>query len=186
VISPDPNLRIEQVGVPIRMAKVLTYPERVSEVNRSRLQAAVRNGPTYPGANSVFSQQSCVLVCRVAFWRALADPYVMLLPACRQTSKVLHYGDRNTVARNLQIGDVVERHLRDGDVCLFNRQPSLHKMSIMAHRAKVMPWRTLRFNEVCARRVGWCCMGATLTCCAACGACSVCAHRTTRTSMATK
>ena len=42
---------------------------------------------------------------------------------------------------------MVERHLHDGDVLLFNRQPSLHKMSIMAHRARVMPWRTLRFNE---------------------------------------
>ena len=40
-----------------------------------------------------------------------------------------------------QVGDVVERHLRDGDVVLFNRQPSLHRMSIMAHRVKVMPWR---------------------------------------------
>ena len=41
----------------------------------------------------------------------------------------------------VQVGDTVERHLRDGDVVLFNRQPSLHRMSIMAHRAKVVPWR---------------------------------------------
>ena len=65
-----------------------------------------------------------------------------------KTSRVLHYGDRNGVARHLAVGDIVQRHLQDGDVVLFNRQPSLHKMSIMAHRAKVMPWRTLRFNEV--------------------------------------
>ncbi len=44
-------------------------------------------------------------------------------------------------ATRAQVGDVVERHLRDGDVVLFNRQPSLHRMSIMAHRARVMPWR---------------------------------------------
>jgi DNA-directed RNA polymerase III subunit RPC1 len=51
----------------------------------------------------------------------------------------------------LQIGDVVHRHCQDGDVVLFNRQPSLHRLSIMAMRAKVMPWRTLRFNEcVCS------------------------------------
>ena len=43
------------------------------------------------------------------------------------------------------------RPAADGDVVLFNRQPSLHRMSIMAHRARIMPWRTLRFNEcVCA------------------------------------
>ena len=51
----------------------------------------------------------------------------------------------------LKVGDVVERHLSDGDVVLFNRQPSLHKLSIMAHRARVMQGRTFRFNEcVCA------------------------------------
>ena len=50
------------------------------------------------------------------------------------------------MALNLQIGDIVERHMDDGDIVLFNRQPSLHKMSIMAHRVKVFPWRTFRFN----------------------------------------
>ena len=83
----------------------------------------------------------------------------------------LKYGDRKRVAAELKYGDIVERHLQarrlrrarapyerdmrlmrpcsaqNGDVVLFNRQPSLHKMSIMAHRARIMPWRTLRFNE---------------------------------------
>ena len=59
----------------------------------------------------------------------------------------LLFGDRREVARSLRVGDVVERHLEDDDVVLFNRQPSLHRVSIMAHRAKVMPHRTLRFNE---------------------------------------
>jgi len=59
----------------------------------------------------------------------------------------LKYGDRRKVAAELKIGDVVERHMEDGDVVLFNRQPSLHKMSLMAHRARVLQWRTLRFNE---------------------------------------
>lgn len=52
---------------------------------------------------------------------------------------------------NLQVGDVVERHLEPGDIVLFNRQPSLHRVSVMAFRAVVRPGRTLRFNEcVCA------------------------------------
>lgn len=42
---------------------------------------------------------------------------------------------------------MVERHLHDNDVVLFNRQPSLHKLSIMAHRAKIHNHRTFRFNE---------------------------------------
>jgi len=54
---------------------------------------------------------------------------------------------RKKVADELNIGDIVERHLEDGDCVLFNRQPSLHRVSIMAHRVRVMPFRTLRFNE---------------------------------------
>ncbi len=51
------------------------------------------------------------------------------------------------MADKLQYGDIVERHLEDEDVVLFNRQPSLHKMSIMCHRAKILGYKTLRFNE---------------------------------------
>lgn len=43
--------------------------------------------------------------------------------------------------RSTQVGDIVERHLDNGDIVLFNRQPSLHRMSIMAHKARVLPWR---------------------------------------------
>ena len=53
----------------------------------------------------------------------------------------LKYGDRRKLAAELKVGDTVERHLMDGDIALFNRQPSLHRMSIMAHRVRVMPWR---------------------------------------------
>lgn len=53
----------------------------------------------------------------------------------------LKFGDRTGMAAGLKVGDTVERHLQDGDVVLFNRQPSLHRMSIMAHRVRVMPWR---------------------------------------------
>lgn len=53
----------------------------------------------------------------------------------------LKYGDRRKLASDLKCGDIVERHLMDGDIALFNRQPSLHRMSIMAHKVRVMPWR---------------------------------------------
>lgn len=53
----------------------------------------------------------------------------------------LKYGDRRKLASELKCGDIVERHLMDGDIALFNRQPSLHRMSIMAHKVRVMPWR---------------------------------------------
>eukprot|EP00826_Nyctotherus_ovalis_P051880 TRINITY_DN6511_c0_g1_i3.p1 TRINITY_DN6511_c0_g1~~TRINITY_DN6511_c0_g1_i3.p1 ORF type:complete len:1080 (+),score=294.21 TRINITY_DN6511_c0_g1_i3:96-3335(+) len=126
VISPDPNIKIDQVVVPVLMAKLMTYPERVNTANMEVMKKAVINGPDkHPGANYV-------------------------LHASGNTT-LLSHANRRAVAEQLKVGDVVERHLVDDDVVLFNRQPSLHRLSIMCHRVKVMPWRTLRFNEcVCA------------------------------------
>lgn len=123
VISPDPNLRIEQVGVPVHVAKTLTYPERVTPSNIELMRKLVRNGPDiHPGANYIQYKNSL-------------------------DRRYLRYGDRNKAAQDLQYGDIVERHLKDNDLVLFNRQPSLHKLSIMTHRTKIMEHRTFRFNE---------------------------------------
>ncbi|CCF58150.1 hypothetical protein KAFR_0D05030 [Kazachstania africana CBS 2517] len=123
VISPDPNLSIDEVAVPDRVAKVLTYPEKVTRYNRKKLQELVMNGPNiHPGAN-------------------------YLLKKNEEARRNLRYGDRLKLAKNLQYGDIVERHLEDGDVVLFNRQPSLHRLSILSHYAKIRPWRTFRLNE---------------------------------------
>lgn len=119
VITGDPNLELDQVGVPKTIAKNLTYPERVTPYNISMLQELVRNGPTeWPGAR-----------------------YVV-----RDTGERidLKYGRRSDMT--LQFGWIVERHLRDGDFVLFNRQPSLHKMSMMCHRVKLMDYSTFRLN----------------------------------------
>ncbi|TLS27324.1 hypothetical protein PpBr36_05316 [Pyricularia pennisetigena] len=125
VIGPDPNLAIDQVAIPILVAKNLTYPERVNHINIEKLRECVRNGPTvWPGANAVVKQDG-------------DGEYKMNLK----------FGDRNDVAYRLRYGDVVERHIEDGDIVLFNRQPSLHKLSIMSHFVKVRPWRTFRLNE---------------------------------------
>jgi DNA-directed RNA polymerase III subunit RPC1 len=122
VISPDPNLKVTEVGVPMHVAMHMTYPERVSRYNIDKLRKCIINGMTrHPGANFVIFPDG--------------------------NKWFLKYGDRRKVAAELKIGDVVERHMEDGDVVLFNRQPSLHKMSLMAHRARVLQWRTLRFNE---------------------------------------
>lgn len=122
VISPDPNLKITEVAIPIHMARILTYPECVSHHNIEKLRQCVRNGPSkYPGA------------------RTIGYP---------DGSKRVLMGDyRKRLADELKFGCIVHRHLEDGDIVLFNRQPSLHRMSIMCHRARIMPWRTLRFNE---------------------------------------
>lgn len=121
VISPDPNLDIDQVAVPIDMAKILTYPEMCFNHNIEKLRKLVRNGAyKHPGAN------------------------VIIYP---DGMKRMLLGNTEKFANELYVGCIVERHLIDGDIVLFNRQPSLHRMSIMCHRAKIQPWRTLRFNE---------------------------------------
>ncbi|KAG8950075.1 hypothetical protein FRC03_012963 [Tulasnella sp. 419] len=128
VISPDPNLRIDEVAVPERVAKILTYPARVTSFNIEQLRQAVRNGcDKHPGANYVVSNSAG--------------------GGMSGFKRFLKFGNRNDVADKLQIGDIVERHVIDGDIVLFNRQPSLHKLSIMCHRAKVRPWRSFRLNE---------------------------------------
>nr|GLL22253.1 DNA-directed RNA polymerase III subunit 1-like isoform X2 [Ipomoea trifida] len=122
VISPDPNLKITEVAIPILMARILTFPERVSRHNIEKLRQCVRNGPNkYPGAKYIRHPDG--------------------------TEISLMYSSRKRHADELKYGYIVDRHLEDGDAVLFNRQPSLHRMSIMCHRARIMPWRTLRFNE---------------------------------------
>ena len=123
VISPDPNLRIDQLGVPVLMAMNLTYPERVNETNIKRLKKYIKNGTDkHPGANFVITNNG-------------------------ENKIYLGYVNKDKICNELKIGDIVERHLMDDDVVLFNRQPSLHRVSIMSFHAKILPWRTLRFNE---------------------------------------
>lgn len=123
VITADPNLGIHQVGVPRSVAMNLTVPERVTPFNLAELSALVSNGPTmHPGAKHIIR----------------ADGTRVDLRYVKNKSELL-----------LANGWIVERHLRDDDVVLFNRQPSLHKMSIMGHRAKVLDWSTFRLNLSC-------------------------------------
>ena len=130
VISPDPNLSINEIGVPIRIAEELTVPVKVTPHNiewckKMIIEKYVPHGPEeyIPGVNYVIKDVN----------------------GLRRRIKVT---DRNaeTVAEKLEIGSIIERQLMDGDLTLFNRQPSLHRMSMMAHRVKVVPYKTFRFN----------------------------------------
>lgn len=125
VISPDPNISINEIGVPVEIAKILTVPVRVTDFNVEELRELVRRGPkVHPGANYVIA------------------------PDGRKYN--LEFADREMFANSLGPGYIVERHLRDGDIVLFNRQPSLHRMSIMAHVVRVLPGNTFRLNlSVC-------------------------------------
>ncbi|HEV2192146.1 MAG TPA: DNA-directed RNA polymerase subunit A' [Nitrosopumilaceae archaeon] len=126
VISPDPNLDIAEVGVPEAVAIKLTIPEVVTEWNIERLKRLVINGPNkFPGANYIVRPDGVKI--RLDFVE-----------------------DRETIANNIEIGYLIERHLSDGDIVMFNRQPSLHQMSIMGHYVKVLPGKTFRLHpSVC-------------------------------------
>ena len=122
VISPDPHLGINEVGVPEEVAQILTIPERVTEWNIEEMRDLVMRGhDDHPGAN-----------------------YIIRSDGRRVDLRFVK--DKTTVSEALRPGYVVERHLKNGDIVLFNRQPSLHRMSIMAHEVKVMPFRTFRLN----------------------------------------
>jgi len=137
VITGDPNIQLDQVGVPRSIAMTLTYPERgkdfttftldpsidlrfsVTRYNIQWLTELVRRGPQeYPGARYVI----------------------------RDTGERIDLKYNKRTDSLLQYGWIVERHLKDDDYVLFNRQPSLHKMSMMSHRVKIMPYSTFRLN----------------------------------------
>lgn len=114
VITADPNLSIAEVGVPMSIAMILTYPTTVTSRNIQHLTTLVRRGSQmYPGANEI---------------KKPGQNYPINL-AC--------INDEERKNMKLTIGTVVYRHMLDGDIVLFNRQPSLHKMSMMCHRARI-------------------------------------------------
>lgn len=116
VITGDPNIGLDELGVPIKIAMNLTFPEVVTPFNIDKLHKLVRNGrEIYPGANFVIPYNS--------------------IESGKQIKIDLRYRKKSVKLHN---GDIVERHIIDGDPVIFNRQPSLHKMSIMCHRIMVI------------------------------------------------
>ncbi len=122
VISPDPNIDINEVGVPFDVAMKLSIPEKVTDWNIAEMQTYVKNGPdNYPGALYVVRPDG----------KRIRLEFVV---------------DREKIAEAIEPGFVVERHLKNGDIAIFNRQPSLHRMSIMAHYVRVLPYKTFRLH----------------------------------------
>ncbi|MFQ6009674.1 MAG: DNA-directed RNA polymerase subunit A' [Candidatus Aenigmatarchaeota archaeon] len=120
VISPDPYISINEVGIPRSIVRELTIPLSVWEHNVEKLREIILNAPVWPSAN-----------------------YVVRPDGKR---KKITEENKEEVAQEISPGYIIERHVRNGDIVLFNRQPSLHRMSIMAHRVRVTPWRTFTMN----------------------------------------
>jgi DNA-directed RNA polymerase II subunit RPB1 len=125
VITGDPNLSVRQLGVPMKIAKNLTKPIIVNDKNRDFLMRLIQNGPDiHPGAKIVERKNG--------------------------ESISLRYADVSSI--RLDNGDIVHRHMMDGDAVLFNRQPSLHRMSMMCHIVKIMKQGdSFRFNVSATR-----------------------------------
>ncbi|MEK6934382.1 MAG: DNA-directed RNA polymerase subunit A' [Nanoarchaeota archaeon] len=125
VISPDPEANFNEVGIPKTVALELTVPERVTEWNIDWLKSLIKNGPeAYPGANYIITEEG--------------------------KKKRITEGTQEQILEEIKPGYIVERHLINGDITIFNRQPSLHRMSIMCHKLKVLPGKSFRLNpSVC-------------------------------------
>ena len=119
VISPDPFMEIDEIGVPLEIAKVITVAERVNSLNLEKMKKIVLS-QEYPAANYILRPDG---------------KRKRITPDLQQE-----------LAEELSIGYIVERHLIDKDILLFNRHPSLHKMSLMSHYTKILPGRTFRLH----------------------------------------
>ena len=126
VISPDSMIALDEVGVPLVVAMKMTVPERITEWNFEYLKEYVKRGPKkYPGANYVVRPDG--------------------------KKKKITDETKEALLEELQMGYLIERHIIDDDVAIFNRQPSLHRMSMMCHKTRVIPGLTFRLNPaVCA------------------------------------
>ncbi len=124
VISPDPHIAINEVGVPFEIARVVTVAEGVTDLNLEKLKKLIENGEKYPGANYIIRPDG--------------------------KRKKITPDLKEEIINEICPGYKVERHLQDGDVVLFNRHPSLHRGSLMAHFVRVLPGRTFRLHPAAA------------------------------------
>jgi len=120
VISPDPLIEINEVGVPLEIAKIVTVAETVNDINLEKLKKLIEKGDEYPGANYIIRPDG--------------------------KRKKITPDLKEEIMSEISPGYQVERHLNNGDVVLFNRHPSLHKGSLMAHFVKVLPGKTFRLH----------------------------------------
>ncbi|OIO80453.1 hypothetical protein AUJ84_03255 [Candidatus Pacearchaeota archaeon CG1_02_32_132] len=124
VISPDPYLKLNEVGVPFEVATILTIPEAVTSENIELMKELIKKGQDHPGANYVIRPDGRK--------KRISDEL------------------KDELCNEITPGYKIERHLQDGDIVLFNRHPSLHKQSLMAHYVKVLPGKTFKLHPATA------------------------------------
>ncbi|MEM4208269.1 MAG: DNA-directed RNA polymerase subunit A' [Candidatus Bilamarchaeaceae archaeon] len=123
VISPDPRISLNEVGIPLAVAEELTVPVAVTEWNIEQLKKYILS-ETYPKALYIIRSDGKRI-------KVVDSPEI-----------------KKELADNLKVGYIVERQVMDGDISIFNRQPSLHRISMMCHLIKVLPGKTFRINPL--------------------------------------
>ncbi|GAA6061623.1 hypothetical protein JCM10212_000965 [Sporobolomyces blumeae] len=153
VISPDVNIETNEIGVPPVFARKLTFPEPVTPHNVNQLRQMVINGPhQHPGASFIQMEDgNLISLDRMSLEERTAQANKLLAPESSAPAQRLASSTRPDVGlpptRTPQINRKVYRHLQDGDIVILNRQPTLHKPSMMCHRVKVLKGeKTIRMH----------------------------------------
>lgn len=172
VIGPDTSLRVDEIAVPHEIANSLSYPIKVNQYNIEEVQKLIddnkanfilrnksdnskeqsRINLNYATSTVKSDIQNGDLIYRSGVF------YTMI----RSDSDKFNLQSNDIIVRNgqklnlsnhitrrkfqVKIGDICERKLKDGDYLLLNRQPSLHRGSLIAQKIKVMPCKTIRMN----------------------------------------
>lgn len=123
VISPDPTLAFGQISVPIMFAPILTPEVRVNRYNRAEMQNLFEKG-------------------RVTYIRPIVNV------ASSEGKQIQFSGSKSQVTQKLREnytlkdGDIIYRWMQDGDIVIFNRQPTLHLYSFMGYYAVLRDQKT--------------------------------------------
>ncbi|PBK69851.1 beta and beta-prime subunits of DNA dependent RNA-polymerase [Armillaria solidipes] len=146
VISPDVNIEPNEIGIPPVFATKLTFPEPVTAMNVVEMRQRVIAGPReHPGATIVeYEDGHQVSLDKLSIEQRTAIANQLMTP---QTEEHVGSGRRGLYTRTPAINKKVHRHLRDGDMLILNRQPTLHKPSMMAHKARILQGeKTIRMH----------------------------------------
>uniref|UniRef100_A0A665T8W7 DNA-directed RNA polymerase subunit n=1 Tax=Echeneis naucrates TaxID=173247 RepID=A0A665T8W7_ECHNA len=126
VICPDMYIGTNEIGIPMVFATKLTYPQPVTPWNVKELRQAVLNGPNvHPGASTVINEDGRKTILSASNFTQREAVAKQLLTPCPGPHKMPM--------------KIVNRHIKNGDVLLLNRQPTLHRPSIQAHSARILP-----------------------------------------------
>lgn len=167
VIGPDPTLNIDEIGVPKQIAKTLSYPVYVNDCNideihrlidsgavnyvikkKNQLRINVKYATTKLGTRVLFGDVLYHKTTGYRFVTSEQDKFsVKDDDIIFRNGRILERVTFNTKKElRVEVGDIIERQLIDGDILLLNRQPTLHRGSCIAMKVRILPGKTIRLN----------------------------------------